>query len=76
MAAETKLKVSWHGSGRYTLQRRDPGERVYKDQSGALFGNTDAGSFYRAVARLLAALAREGVPFVYQDTALDKRGSN
>lgn len=59
--------VAKHPSGNLTLTRRQEGHSHATDCSGALFGNGDAGSFYRAVAALLAETHREGSTFTYRD---------
>lgn len=62
------MKVGFHsGSGRYTLTERTQDETMYRDCEGELFGNREAGSFYRAVAQRMANKNAEGHTVVYQD---------
>lgn len=63
------LKVSVHPSGRHTLTRQDPGERMPKDLDGPLFANDDQVEFYRAVARYIADAAAAGEAIVYRDVS-------
>lgn len=65
MAVE--LKVIHHPSGRYTLMERDQSEMTPHDCSGDLLGNSDAVVFYRAVAKKMADLEKNGIAFLYQD---------
>lgn len=64
------LKVSKHQSGRHTLMVRTQIEMQFSDcQEPGLFGNTDAGSFYRAVAAKLHALHQADNEVIYQDAS-------
>ena len=64
---EIDLKVSKHPSGRLTLTKREQTEMLPSDCDGDLFSNSDAGSFYRAVARMVHILHREGHNVQYED---------
>jgi hypothetical protein len=50
------LKVHRHPSGRHTLTEQTQLEMTEQDCKGDLFGNLDAGEFYRAVAMRLNEL--------------------
>jgi hypothetical protein len=66
---QIQLKVTHHGSGRYTLMRRDQNEISFSDvQDVGLFGNEDAGGFYKRVAALLGRLSAEGHVIDYDDS--------
>lgn len=62
-----ELKVCKHPSGRYTLTEKSPGEQLPRDCTGNLFGNTDAGTFYKAVAAKIANLSENGFAVKYSD---------
>jgi hypothetical protein len=63
------LKVSKHsGIGTFTLTEKRDSDRMARDCDGDdLQRNTDAGSFYREVARYLHILHREGHNVAYED---------
>ena len=63
------LKVSKHtGIGTLTLTEKRDGDRMAHDCDGDdLRRNTDASSFYRAVARYMHVLHREGHNVTYDD---------
>ena len=63
-----ELKVSRHPSGKFTLMRKNEGERMFRDCDGPLHINADAAEFYRAVAQTLHELHREGHNVSYVDT--------
>lgn len=65
--AAIELRVSFHPSGNYTLTEKSPTGGAPKDCTGDLFVNSDAGSFYKAVAQKIADFHRNGIPFVYVD---------
>lgn len=66
---QIELKVDTHPSDRLTLKRRNQNDMQFKDYpAGPLFGNTDAGVFYRAVAQELALLNAQGHVVTYTDT--------
>lgn len=62
------LKVMRHPSGRLTLTKKEEGDKFPEDCKGELFGNMDAGSFYRAVAQELHVLNRAGHNVTYSDS--------
>jgi len=65
---QIELKVNFHaGSGRYTLSEKTEQQSMPVDCKGMLFGNTDAVSFYKAVARRIADLSDSGQIVKYQD---------
>jgi hypothetical protein len=70
-ARQINLKVSFHPSGRYTLMKKDEGDSRWRDCRGLLFGNSSAGSFYRAVAQFLHELQHQGHKVTYQDTNVE-----
>lgn len=58
---QIELKVNLHaGSGRYTLSEKTEQQSMPVDSKGNLFGNTDAVSFYKAVAQRIADLSAAG----------------
>ena len=63
------LKVSKHaGTGKLTMMERRDSDRIARDCDGTDLGhNDDAASFYRAVARYLHLLHREGNNVSYED---------
>lgn len=62
------LKVSKHGGiGSFTLTEKREGDRMAHDCDDDLCRNKDAGAFYRAVARYLHILHREGHNVSYED---------
>ena len=61
-----ELSVSKHASGRYTLIEKSGAAR--KDLPGQLFGNSDKGSFYQAVALYLAEVMQGSTNVSYLDT--------
>lgn len=65
------LKVSKHsGIGSLTLTEKRDGDRMARDCDGEdLCRNKDVGAFYRAVARYLHILHREGHNVAYEDVA-------
>lgn len=63
------LKVSKHPSGRLTLTERTQLDIMPHDCDGPLFGNTDAGAFYKAVALKLHSLHKAGHDVTYEDNA-------
>lgn len=66
------LRVQKSGGGdaaRLTLTERKEGERVASDCEGELRGNADHAEFYRAVARHLHVLHRQGHKVSYEDVA-------
>jgi hypothetical protein len=65
------LKVSKHmGTGKLTLMERRNADPMARDCDGTDLGhNDDAASFYRAVARYLHLLHREGHNVAYEDVA-------
>lgn len=72
LGPDVSFKVDYHaGTGRRTLKTRARGETNYRDCDGPLFGNSDAGVFYRAVAALLSEHHSAGGCVEYIDTALD-----
>lgn len=64
---QIEVKVNKHPSGRHTLTERAQVEMTPRDGVGELFGNADAGSFYRAVAQRLSVLHHEGHILTYHD---------
>ena len=69
--SEIEMQVHYHPSDRYSLMERVPGTTVWTDAeaSSLLFKNSDATSFYRAVAKRMASLAANNVKVVsYLDT--------
>lgn len=63
-----ELKVNLHtGSGRYTLSEKTEQQSLPVDCKGKLFGNTDAASFYKAVAQHIADLSESGHVVKYMD---------
>lgn len=66
---QIELKVDGHPSGRMTLKRRNQNDMGFQDYppGGPLFGNDDAGKFYRAVAQELANLTSQGHDVQYHD---------
>lgn len=64
-----KLKVLRHAQGRYTLMQKSPGDAHFSDLKGPLFGNCNEAQFYRAVARHVAELARQGHIVSFRDCA-------
>lgn len=63
-----ELIVNKHPSGRYTLTEKTEANKLPQDCAGDLFGNDNAGSFYRAVAKKLYELSRSGCSVVYTDS--------
>ena len=66
---QIELNVNKHPSGRYTLTERKQMDIVPMDCEGDLFGNMDAGSFYKAVAAKLHMLHQDGHEVIYNDAA-------
>ena len=64
---QIELKVDQHPSGRLTLTERTQLDMVPKDCDGPLFGNADAGAFYKAVATKLHMLHKAGHDVTYED---------
>ncbi len=64
---EIEVKVSYNPSPRYTLSEKRAGDSFEKDCQGALFGNSDKGAFYKAVAQRLADLSAQGMKIIYLD---------
>lgn len=64
---QIELTVAWHPSENYTLMQRNDGDVMHTDLKGALFCNSDAAKFYRAVAQLIADHAHRGYQIVYSD---------
>lgn len=64
---QVELKVRFHPSGRYTLMERSENEIQPRDCTGPLFGNDDAGTFYKAVALKLAQHVARGDEVSYAD---------
>ncbi len=69
-ANQIEMQVDHHSSGRYTLKERSPGTVMWTDvNESGLLGNTDAVSFYRAVAKRMASHSGQGAVVVsYVDT--------
>jgi hypothetical protein len=65
------LKVSKHtGTGKLTLTEKREGERIAEDvRADGLGHNDDPATFYRATARYLHTLHREGHNVTYEDVA-------
>ena len=63
------LKVTKHPSGRHTLSEKKQGASTFADCKGDLLGNTDAASFYKAVAQYMAGVNMAGHSVVFQDCA-------
>lgn len=61
------LKVAWHVSGNRTLMKSIDGV-PQGDLKRVFFCNSDSAEFYRAAAKLIANLARQGHQIVYEDT--------
>jgi hypothetical protein len=66
---QIELNVKKHPSGRHTLTERTQLDMTPKDCAGDLFGNMNAGSFYRAVATKLHTLYQAGHEVTYKDAA-------
>lgn len=66
---QIELSVNKHPSGRHTLTERTQMDIAKKDCRGDLFGNMDAGSFYKAVATKLHMLHQAGHDVTYKDVA-------
>ena len=62
-----KICVQSHPSGRLTLTKQGPGDKMPVDCDGKLAHNMNAGEFYRATAAFLAGLHKDGADFTYQD---------
>jgi hypothetical protein len=67
MAKRIGLRVAWHVSGNRTLMQSIDGV-PNGDLKGVFFCNSDSAEFYRAVAKLIANLARQGNQIDYEDT--------
>lgn len=68
MIIDLKVKASGGGETvRLTLSERVEGERQAKDCQDDLFENENHVEFYRAVARYLHILHREGHNVAYED---------
>jgi hypothetical protein len=65
------FKVDYHNGGRRTLKTKTGEDITWRDCKGPLFGNDDAGAFYRAVAQLLYEHHTNGDEIDYRDTSLD-----
>jgi len=64
---QIEYKVNKHPSGRHTLTERTQMDMTPKDCGGDLFGNMDAGSFYKAVAARLYEAHVAGHEITYTD---------
>lgn len=67
---QIEFKVDHHPSGRFTLKMREQNSMTFSDCKGQLFGNADAGAFYKAVAQKLYEHHSKGDEIVYHDTNL------
>lgn len=67
LGMKVELKVSKHPSGRLTLTERAEGDKLPKDCTGPLLGNSDAAEFYKAVAKKIANLHTNGFDLTYSD---------
>jgi hypothetical protein len=68
---QISFKVDYHPTGRRTLKKRGQDDTLYSDCAGPLLSNSDAGSFYRAVAAVLHKHHTAGDEVEYEDTYLD-----
>lgn len=66
---QIELKVDSHPSGRLTLKSRDHRSESFSDYpaESPLFGNENPAKFYRAVAREIADLSKQGHEVQYED---------
>lgn len=66
---QIELKVDSHPSGRLTLKHRDYRSESFSDYPAGspLFGNENPAKFYRAVAREIADLTKQGHQVQYED---------
>lgn len=71
---QIQFKVDYHTTGRRTLKKRIQNEMTFSDCAGPLLANSDAGSFYRAVAAVLHKHHTAGDTVDYEDTHLDMTG--